>query len=405
MYFKLVGNHTGNGGTQNLAYDSYRQYMMADLHDVLIGNITSASGLGFSFNTASSVITGTRPSTGIYSNVHDGNSSSTDPFFQIKKRHHGYLQNNSWDASRIIGLRWQDSYGIGACMGSHSTATVSGISNAFPNSNQYSFEGNGNTTSSPMYGYDYPSYVDRIEGILNDAVMVIQVKYSGGSGGNQYHSQTMIIVDTEYQPNIDDHMRSQYQYWCPTAYMGFTERFLEDNNTESYTSSSDTSGNVVGMIQTSGQSHQNENQYASSSSAYHMGYYSTNFNDYNYSSFFPPPWFDMPDRAPAAGGNSGYIMQPLMYYGRHGSVMTQGNFYHKNYKEFSALRGMWRTNDNSFFTGERVTDDKGRNYRAMRLYKTGFVNTSATGYGTAGHSYSYAHSRSATYLFPESGQL
>ena len=266
-------------------------------------------------------------------------------------------------------------------------------------------EGNGNTTSSPMYGYDYPSYVDRIEGIMNDAVLVIQVKYSGGTGGNQYPSQTMIIVDTEYQPNIDDHMRSQYQYWCPTAYMAFTERFLEDNNTESYTSSNDRSGSVVGMVQTSGQSHQNENQYASSSSAYHMGYYSTNFNDYNYSSFFPPPWFDMPDRAPAAGGNSGYIMQPLMYYGRHGSVMTSGNFYHKNYKEFSALRGMWRTNDNSFFTGERVTDDKGRNYRAMRLYKTGFVNTSATGYGTAGHSYSYAHSRSATYLFPESGQL
>ena len=64
--------------------------------------------------------------------------------------------------------------------------------------------------------------------------------------------------------------------------------------------------------------------------------------------------------------------------------------------------GIWRTGDDTFFTGERVTDGDGNAYRAFRAYKVGSPTTSNTGF-TYNWGYAQEHSRSAVYLFPESG--
>ena len=75
---------------------------------------------------------------------------------------------------------------------------------------------------------------------------------------------------------------------------------------------------------------------------------------------------------------------------------------HKDYKEWARLIGMWRTADDSFYSGERVVDGDGNAYRAFRVYKVGGLDTSGTGW-TYEWGPDHAHSNSAVYLFPEGG--
>ena len=65
--------------------------------------------------------------------------------------------------------------------------------------------------------------------------------------------------------------------------------------------------------------------------------------------------------------------------------------------------GIWRTGDQTFYTGERVTDAEGNAYRAFRVYKVGASDTSSTAY-TQGWNYANPYTKSAVYLFPEGGQ-
>jgi len=59
------------------------------------------------------------------------------------------------------------------------------------------------------------------------------------------------------------------------------------------------------------------------------------------------------------------------------------------------MMNFYRTNDDSFYTGERVTDADGNVYRAFRIHKCG---------GQGDHwNYNAAVSKNATYLFPEGG--
>lgn len=405
MFFKLISNHTSFGGAYNANYDSYRQYVLQDIQKLLTGDITSTSGLStLVFNRDASVITGSAPTSGIYSlRATDSKSySSNDNWFQVKKFHHGKVINSDFDASRIIGMRWQDAWGIGGTMGSHATSSATGITNAYPGNQQYNFINNGSSTYGATYGYDRPSYIYSIMGIVNDAVFAIQMKY--GNTDNVFY-ESMVMVDSEYQPNLDDHFLSVNQYYCPTMFMGFSDINLDANNGENSTSTTGHRyGQVMGSIQTHGNNYANNNKSASYTSGQHMGYYSTSVYDRNYESIFPSPWFDMPDRYPLSGGNSGYIMQPLMKYGRHGIVNVPGRAYHADYKEYSMLRGMWRSNDNGFYTGERITDDTGRSYRAFRLYKCSANVSTSTAYDE-GWGYNRPHARSAVYLFPEDGQI
>ena len=70
MYFKLVSNDTGWGGSW--AYGNYgnRRYLfMKDVMNVINGSFTSVSQLNATeavFNTSASVITGSAPSNNMY---------------------------------------------------------------------------------------------------------------------------------------------------------------------------------------------------------------------------------------------------------------------------------------------------------------------------------------------------
>ena len=92
MYFKLVTDATTFGGAQNLNYNSYRRYFWEDVYNLILGNITSTSGLTTTiFNRGASTITGSRPSTGIYhatgANRNTTSSATSDDYFiQFYKR-------------------------------------------------------------------------------------------------------------------------------------------------------------------------------------------------------------------------------------------------------------------------------------------------------------------------------
>lgn len=406
MYFRLKSNHTGHGGTTNTNYDSYRRFVLQDIQKLMTGDITAASGLnGTVFDRGSSVVTGSAPTAGIYSlRASDSLAySSNDNWFQVKKYHHGKVLNSSFNASRTISMRWQDAWPIGGAIGTpDSTSSGLGTTNAFPRNDLKNFVGSTSTSTTACYGYDTPGYLYEINGIINDGVFAVTCKY--GQADTSW-SLSMCVVDQEYQPNMDDHFFSENSNYCPTQYWGFAEYNLEANNGPSLISDNTyRSGTTFGSIHRRGRAG-TSNSTSNSSNDFHYGYYDTDVYQNQYESIFPCPWFDMPERAPVAGGNSGYIMQPLMKFGRHGLANTPTTNFHKDYKEYSMLRGVWRTNDNSFYTGERVTDSSGRSYRAMRLHKCGASSTVSTQGYLAGYVYNYPHSRSAVYLFPEDGQI
>ena len=405
MYFKLVSSHTGFGGTQNTAYASYRRYVWEDVYKVITGTITTPSQLSFVHNSGASTITGSRPSTGIYhiTNAYKNTSSSAsndDYFISFYKRHHGYLQDNTnADMQRAVHIRSNGTYSFIPRMGTDLSDSVSGINNDFPNTQNGFLDASG--TYDPSTVGLTPAQWHSIEGIVNDKVLVIRLNQSPYS--SSYADMTFIMADQEYQSNYDTAQRATHQYHCPTVAIYHAEFNLEQNNTVGSTSTTAIrAGNNIGKVHMYGNTY--PNGYTSNdnySSHYTMGQYNTQVSYKSYNSLFPPPWYEMHGKSPLANGNKGFIMQPLLFNPQHGMSVTDG-YDHLDHKEYGRLMGIWRTGDDTFFTGERVTDGDGNAYRAFRVYKTGSPTNAGTGFSNE-WGYNKEHSRSAVYLFPEGG--
>ena len=212
-------------------------------------------------------------------------------------------------------------------------------------------------------------------------------------------------VDQEFHSTYDKAQRATHQYHCPTVGIWHAESQLELNNTIGMTGTP-RKGNLFGKTMAHGQRHPNGTTSSDSySNAYHMGYMSTQNVYSRYDSVYPPPWTEILGTTPISNGNKGFVMQPLLYKINYGQVLTYPtySYSHMDYKESARLMGIWRTGDQTFYTGERVTDAEGNAYRAFRVYKVGGSDTASTGYGV-GWGYDRNHSRSAVYLFPEGGQ-
>jgi hypothetical protein len=80
-------------------------------------------------------------------------------------------------------------------------------------------------------------------------------------------------------------------------------------------------------------------------------------------------------------------MQPLTAWPNTGYVNRNGNHY--DYHGYPRMMNIWRTNDEAFGYGERVSKD-GKYYRAFRIHRCG------GGYGNHDGLY-----RNACYLVPE----
>ena len=408
MYFKLKFNGTQNGGSTNLNYASYRRYGLEALYYILSGSYTSPSNLNSTiFNQGASIMTGSAPTSGIYhftgaNNNVTSSASSDDYYLQFYKRHHGYLSDNTnADMQRMIHIRATSTYSHIPRLCSHGTASVSGGTNPFPNSWNGFLD--ASSSADPSLNYVTPYYYDSYEGIINDKVFVLKINMIS----DNYPSLFFAAVDQEFHSTYDKAQRATHQYHCPMVAIFHADTYLEVNNTPGlYSTSGVRKGNLFGKVQAFGQRWPNGyNSQDSYTSSYHMGYYSSSNVYSRYNSVYPPPWCEMLGTTPISNGNKGFVMQPLLYQINYGQVNTYPtyNYAHMDYKEAARLMGIWRTGDQTFYTGERVTDAEGNAYRAFRVYKVGASDTSSDAYAV-GWSYSKPYTKAAVYLFPEGGQ-
>jgi len=390
MYFKLVTNDADFGGSQNLN-ENYRYLAMADLYGVITGSVTNTTGLNSTvFNRSASVITGARPTSGIYATRQTNTNSAAsynDQYFVFRKYHYGKTINSSFNAYREFYFRWVNDWGQVPRMYSHYS------SNGLPSTNvNADWNGNNNTTlgiyqRNDAIANEWYSW----EGIVNDKVFLL--RSSRANNANDWH-WTCSMIDQEYQPNLDDHLLSAYADYCPTVGVWAAETKLELNATNGQTdATNDRKQFLVFKNQVVGENTDGYNTPANINGQYGTGYYSTNDQQSAYSSFWPPAWHEMPQRIPMANGDNAYMIQPIMYEGDYGTTIRSNT--HRDYKGKARMMNFYRTNDDSFYTGERVTDADGNVYRAFRIHKCG---------GNASHwNYNAAVSKSAVYLFPEGG--
>jgi hypothetical protein len=373
MYYKLVSNHTTYGGTTNLANDTYRRIMMLDFYNIILGNITTPAGLNSTvWNTATSVITGTAPTAGMYSvGAHNLSSSASynAHYFEIIKKHYGYKSNNNFTANRTFRLHWVDDYGVGPRMTTHTT------NNPMPGGTSNNWNGSGSSSGYHYRFHDTPSSVYSWEGVINDDMIIMMMQINGPyTTGNYVY--TFVMADQEYQSNIDDHYLALNAYYCPTAVGSWSDDKLDQPTAQRYSSTGTNAHwhmSAWGKTQVYGATGLS-NSNITVNGQQHKGYYSTSqYNAGYYASTWPQMWMDFPNAIPIANGDSGYQMMPMYYVSNYGTD-NYGNgstSYHKDYKGMARMMGLWRTNDNAFNTGERVVDADGTAWRAFRSWKCG----------------------------------
>jgi len=391
MFFKLVTNSDDFGGTQNLN-DTSRWKMMRDLYAVITGTITNTSGLDSTvWNVSACTLTGARPTNGIYQTQVTNNTSAAaynDQYFRFRKYHYGKTINSSYTPYRDFYLRWCNDWGIVP-----RTTTGGNSANMMPGNSSSDWFGNGNTTSGiyRALGHTLANQFYSFEGIVNDKVFVLRVNRASNLDTWHLHS---VMVDQEYQPNLDDYLHGTYNDWCPTVMIHNGDIRLERNDTVGYTNTTnDVKQFQVFKQQVVGQNTDGYNTALSGTSHYHTGYYTTQVAYAHRGSYWPPAWHETAQRIPMSNGDNAYLIQPLMYEGGYGANVR--NNQHYDWKQKARMMNMYRTNDDSFYTGERVTDADGNVYRAFRMHKVGGQDN-FWGYNTQ-------VSKNAVYLFPEGG--
>jgi len=201
MYFKLVTNDSTFGGQYSLS-EGHRYLAMAGLYGVITGTITNTSGLNATvFNRAASVITGARPTAGIYQTRNTNTASAAsynDQYFIFRKYHYGKTINSNYNAYREFYFRWVNDWGQVPRMYTHYST------NGLPGTTGGDWNGYGNTTAGIYQQNDaIASEWYSWEGIVNDKVFALRSNKSNQT--NNWH-WFCSMIDQEYQPNLDDHL-------------------------------------------------------------------------------------------------------------------------------------------------------------------------------------------------------
>jgi hypothetical protein len=391
-YLKLVMNHTQWGGSTNMSNAAHRWYVMHEIQEFLNGNHTATSDMNSTYiNTAASVIindTADRPSANIYRSIAGNNSSAAsynNQYIQFKKYHYGNQETGSTDTNfgsyNYIFIRWYDTYGL-MCR-----TMDKALSQSFPYSTgNTAGTWTGDTGTSQWRFPMYPGQCYAIHVIMTNKMFGMWVEHSNVTTDKFY---THVLTDLEFNPDLMRHTWSGNNFYCPQYTINAADNRLRVDADSSASNTSTTSNSkrlTVGMKHRVG-ANGIVNPNPSPGSYYHWGYPSTTAAYYYYPSYFPAPWYDMPTQIPVANGDTGYLMQPLTAWPNTGYVNRNGNHY--DYHGYPRMMNIWRTNDEAFGYGERVSKD-GKYYRAFRIHRCG------GGYGNHDGLY-----RNACYLVPE----
>jgi len=372
MYLKLVFNQTSSAAVA--AWST----ALTTISNFATGTWTSTSQITSTHITKeSSVVSGTAPTSGIYS----ATASSGSNFFSlsITKRHYAKgLNSGAFQASSIMMLDWNNSSGFKV------QYRDSQNSNAYPQSSgSPSYITSNNNSSSPRW-YDANGAVDlvNINGIsvihciITDHVLLIQVQTTGSSVQKDYG--TWMIADLEYIPSIDNYAYTSNVRYTPQvfAYWFWPDTMDRGNGVGT------TTANATGLYRTNylDQYGTYRNTLVNSGDWDSTTHYGNQTANSNAPTLNPRP-MNRVYQIPVTSGDYAHQLIPLMYVGHSDSTDNFGDPRH------SRLMSCYRTSEDLGFTGDMITEGSG-NFRIFRVHKCGNQAPSSAAFN-------------ACYAFPE----
>lgn len=348
MYVKYVSAKNTNEYTRGTFF--------ADLAKLLNGTITDPSQFsGTSCNRDASYITGTPPTTGIYSASPTSHTDNTSDNYYINIEKYHYAKGNPatfLGRSKVRG-DWDDSY---YCRFRH----------------QDKDSGNANYTSSGYWGqYNNTSYtytrmwrhfneIEAIHMIINDTTFYMCWEGTGTTEAVKDHS-FFLLQDIEYIQDIDNYHYTSNNKSAPMISAWGMCRDAMYSTGPNGTTQTNTDNHRFGMYrpQYPDRGGTYRNQYTSDSSQYSFGYKSTLQS--NYCTWQPTP-NENQEKLTGANGDTHHLMVPLQYDGNMKSETGD--------PRRGTLMNIYRTTDDTFMDGDVLIDGTTR-YRVLRMHKCG----------------------------------
>jgi hypothetical protein len=357
MYLKLVFNQASS--TSGTATGGWGP-MFTTIANFVTGTWTSTAQItSTAITKESSVVSGTAPTSGIYSAVNTSTTAIANT--TITKHHYAKgLNGGAFQARSKMQLVW------GSNQGFKIKYFDSQDGNGYPTTGDTPYITSSASTSSPRWtdGSGANQDLININGIsvihciITDHVLLIQLQTTGTSLQKDYG--TWMIADLEYIPGIDNYAYNSsvrytpqvfaYWYWPDTMDQGNGSGATTNHATGLYRSNYldqyGTFRNTPLSLDSAGTAHYGNQAANSTAPVMH-----------------PRP-MNRVYQVPVTSGDYAHQLIPLMYNGHSDSTDNFGDPRH------SRLMSCFRTSEDLGFTGDMITEGSG-NFRIFRIHKCG----------------------------------
>ena len=337
-----------------------RAGFMLDIAGLATGSKTTTDDLTtLSCNKAASVIAGTGPSSGMYTqSVSSFSDNSSDEYSMYLTKYH-YAKGNpsSFQARNRIAMAWNDTYWFRFRHADKDGGNQMYATNGFWG--QYS-------STSYNYGklFSHMGQIQEAHIIINDTTFFIMIKGTGTE--SQIDLAYWGLNDLEYIQSIDDYQyqsNNKYSPFC--SWWGYCLDVMYNNG------SSNTSTNTHrnGMYRCQYVDRQGTMRNCTPYDSYQYSYGHVTTTSGNYCSMHPRMG-ERQFKVTGTGASNHHMLVPIVYDGTMKAVTSD--------PRKGAMPNVFRTTDNYFDDGDVLLDGSTR-YRVFRLHKTGNANfTSAT---------------------------
>lgn len=377
MYIKLVFNGSSNTSGTAANKGSWGS-MFTALGKIITGVWTSTSQIdATSITKESSVISGTAPTSGMYTYSISATTSSAS--LNITKYHYAKGQNaNSFQAKSVMYFEWNTTNGFKV----RYYDALEG--NGYPVTGTMNYVTSNIATSSPRWqdgsGANQDlinmSGISVIHCIVTDHVLIIQLQTTGTSTQKDYG--TWMIADLEYIPSIDNYAYDSNARYTPQTFAyWFWPDTMDQGNGVGTTSYNATGLYRVNYLDQFGTYRNTPTNGGDAVGTQHYGNQTANST----APVMHPRPMNRVYQIPVTSGDYAHQLIPLMYNGHSDAIDNFGDPRH------SRMMSAFRTSEDIGFTGDIITEGSG-NFRIFRIHKCGSQNPSTATYN-------------ACYAFPE----
>ena len=352
MYIKYISSLSSN--------EYSRAGFLLDLAGLATGTKTTTDDLTtLSCNKAASVISGTGPTSGMYTaSVSSLSDNSSDEYSMYLTKYH-YAKGNpaSFQARNRLVMGWNDTYFLRFRHADKDGANLNYSTNGFWG--QYS-------STSYNYGklFQHMGQIQEAHIVINDTTFLVMIKGTGTEATIDHAFWG--FNDIEYIQAIDD-----YQYQADNKYGPFCSWWGFNLNTMYNNGASNTSTNTHrnGMYRPYYVDRQGTYRNCTPYDSYSYAYGHVTTTTGTYCSMHPRQG-EKQFKVTGTGAANHHMMVPIVY---DGTMKDETSDPRKG-----AMPNVFRTTDNYFDDGDVLLDGSTR-YRVFRLHKTGNANfTSAT---------------------------